>query len=80
MFYGYDLEYVGPKHKLDRLRVPLMLIHSNEDSVVPIDQAHIIFEKAATPRELKKLYVVPDVEHIGFFFADEIAYTRKIVR
>jgi alpha/beta superfamily hydrolase len=73
--YGYDPADVGPLHKLDRLRVPMLLIHSNNDSVVPLEQAHIIHERAATPPELKKLYVVPNVEHIGYFFSDEIAYS-----
>jgi len=79
LLYGYNPHDVGPKHKLDKLRVPLLLIHSNNDSVVPLEQARIIFENVATPPESKECFVVPQCEHIGFFFADEMGYTRKIV-
>ena len=79
LWYGYELDAVGPEKNLHNLRVPLLVIHSANDSVVPVSQAYKIFEGAAAPREHRRLIVVPDAEHIGSFFLDEIAYSKRIV-
>ena len=78
-WYGYDLSLVGPFAQLEKLKVPMLIVHSELDSVVPLDQARKIYERASTPEVRKQLIIVPGCEHIGSFFQDEIAYSRRIV-
>lgn len=85
--YGYDLRTVGPAANSDgddgaralgNLRCPILLIHSENDSVVPVSSALKIFNGAATKE--KELEVLPGVEHIGSYFRGETAYIKRFVR
>lgn len=78
VWYGYDLHAVGPLQRLHRLRIPMLILHSANDSVVPIEQGRKIIEGAATDPALKQFVMVEDCEHIGSFFKNEIGYIRKI--
>lgn len=88
LWYGYDLRLVGPAavdpatgtSALQRLKCPLFLIHSENDSVVPVSSALAIYNGAATPADAKELLVLPDVEHIGSYFGDESVYVKRFVR
>lgn len=81
MFYGYDLASVGPAGLgLNRLKVPLLVLHSEQDSIVPVDQGIRIFQESSTPEPEKQFILVKQCEHIGSFFADEILYTKRIVQ
>lgn len=77
--YDYDLTRVGPGARLKRLRVPLLIVHSELDSIVPLHQAEKIMDGAKTPGHLKRLVVIKGCEHIGSFFQNEIQYTKRIV-
>lgn len=81
MLYGYDLSKVGPAGLgLDRLKVPLLIVHSERDSIVPVEQGRRIFQESSTPFSQKQFVIVKDCEHIGSFFSNEIAYTKRIVQ
>ena len=58
--------------------MPLLLIHSEKDSLIPVSHGHRLYEAAATGR--KELWVVPDAEHIGGFFENKRAYSKKVCR
>lgn len=84
--YGYDLADVGPgaedEHgsRLARLHCPLLLVHSEKDSVVPVSNALAIFQGASTPNDQKEMLVLPNVEHIGSYFRDEANYVKIFIR
>jgi len=79
-WYGYNPENVGPECELSSLTTPLLILHSADDSVVPVEQAHIIYQKSGTRPEEKQLQIVPNTEHIGAYFNSEKEYIRSIVR
>jgi len=80
LWYGYDPAKVGPKTCLEDIQIPLLVVHSENDSVVPVQHGFEIFAGAATPTENKEFFVVKGTEHIGSYFADEQEYTRRILR
>jgi len=52
---------VSPLHCIDRISPrPLLLIHGENDDLVPVEHAHKLFEKAGEP---KKLVIIPGAGH-----------------
>jgi fermentation-respiration switch protein FrsA (DUF1100 family) len=52
---------VSPLHCIDRISPrPLLLIHGENDDLVPVEHAHKLFEKAG---ESKKLVIIPGAGH-----------------
>ncbi|MBV8528595.1 MAG: alpha/beta fold hydrolase [Candidatus Dormibacteraeota bacterium] len=56
---------------------PLLLIHGEDDALVPIHHAELLYEAAGEPKELWRL---PGVGHVGAYFADRPAYVARVVR
>lgn len=56
---------------------PLLLIHGEDDALVPIRHAELLYEAAGEPKELWRL---PGVGHVGAYFADRPAYVARVVR
>ena len=52
---------VSPLSYIDKISPrPLLLIHGDEDDLVPVEHAHKLYEKAAEPKEL---FIVPGAGH-----------------
>jgi len=54
---------------------PLLLIHGEDDVLVPIHHAELLYEAAGEPKELWRL---PGVGHVGAYFADRPAYVASV--
>mmetsp|Transcript_10992 Transcript_10992/g.34994 ORF Transcript_10992/g.34994 Transcript_10992/m.34994 type:complete len:370 (+) Transcript_10992:93-1202(+) len=79
-WYGYDPARVGPREHLSDIKIPLLVVHSELDSVVPVAHGAQIFTGSGTPLGNKEFFVAKDTEHIGSYFKDEKEYSRRIVR
>ncbi|PIP48965.1 MAG: hypothetical protein COX14_01740, partial [Chloroflexi bacterium CG23_combo_of_CG06-09_8_20_14_all_45_10] len=54
-------EVVSPIHWIDKISPrPLLLVHGDADEVVPLEQAHRLYQKAKEP---KKLAIIPGAKH-----------------
>ncbi len=75
--YGYRFGAVRPIEAVAAISPrPLMLIHGDADSLIPVEHAHELFAQAHEP---KLLWIVPDVEHCGAYFADRAGYVARVV-
>ena len=54
---------------------PLLIIHGDADTTVPVHHAEELFAAAGEPKELWRL---PGVGHVGAYFADRAAYVRRV--
>jgi fermentation-respiration switch protein FrsA (DUF1100 family) len=73
--YGYWLRDVCPLAAAERLApCALLLIHSTEDTMVPISHGHKIFAAAGQPKEL---WIHEGSEHCGAYFADRAVYVER---
>lgn len=54
---------------------PLLLIHGEDDTTVPIHHAEQLYAAAGEPKELWR---VPGVGHVGAYFADRTEYVRRV--
>ena len=55
---------------------PLLLIHGEDDTVVPISHAELLYEAAGEPKELWR---VRGVGHVGAYFADRTEYVGRVI-
>jgi len=59
--------------KIDRLNIPLLVIHGQQDEVVPPDMSHHLFVRAPEP---KSLLLVDGAGHSDCFLAGGAAYRQ----
>ena len=56
---------------------PLLVIHGDADTTVPVHHAEQLYAAAGEPKQLWRL---PGVGHVGAYFADRAAYVARIIR
>lgn len=74
---GYHFRQVEPLRDIAHTSArPILIIHGGKDTVVdPYDA----FQLYAAAQEPKELWIVPDADHCGAYFADRPAYVEKVV-
>ena len=55
---------------------PLLIIHGDQDAVVPVSHARLLFDAARRP---KKLWVLRGVGHVGAYFDDRHRYRERVI-
>ncbi|MFW6358205.1 MAG: alpha/beta hydrolase [Chroococcales cyanobacterium] len=61
--------------KIPQLKMPLLIIHGTEDTVVPALMSQVLFDTALVP---KKLFIVPDADHNDVASVSGTAYLETI--
>ena len=69
-WWGMTLRYDNMT-KIDRIELPLLLIHGDRDPVVPLEMTLRLFDRARQP---KRLHVIADGGHCDVFTKDSAAY------
>jgi uncharacterized protein len=69
-WWGIDLPFDNLA-KIDRVEVPLLLIHGDKDPVVPLQMTMELFDHAGAP---KMLYIISGGGHCDVFTLDSSAY------
>ena len=73
---GYHFRQVEPLRDIAAISPrPILLIHGQNDSVVDSRDAQRLY---AAAREPKELWLIPNADHCGAYFADRQAYVAKI--
>ena len=58
--------------------LPLFIIHSEDDELIPVEHAYRIFNNASTAEVDKEMWIIPDTNHIGGYFVDQKYYSDRI--
>ncbi len=73
---GYHFRQVEPLRDIAAISPrPLLIIHGQDDRVVDPRDAQRLY---AAAREPKELWLIPNADHCGAYFADRQAYVAKI--
>ena len=73
---GYHFRQVEPLRDIAAISPrPVLIIHGQNDSVVDPRDAQRLY---AAAREPKELWLIPEADHCGAYFADRQAYVAKI--
>ncbi len=74
---GYHFHQVEPIRDIVRISPrPLLLIQGLQDTIVNPHDAHRLYEAAGEPKEL---WLLPDVDHCGAYFADRQRYVTRVI-
>lgn len=74
---GYRFKQVEPIRDIGRIAPrPILLIHGGKDSIVDPRDATLLYRAAGEPKEL---WLLPEADHCGAYFADRRAYTMKMI-
>ncbi len=74
---GLDIRLVRPIDDVGKIAPrPLLLIHGDQDTLVPLENGKALYEAAGEP---KQLYIVTGAGHGGFIDADPQGFERILV-
>ncbi len=71
---GCDLGEARPLAAIARVRAPLLLIHDEDDTLIPVEHSRRLFAQAVEPKEL---WLTRKGGHCGSSFIDGDGYLRK---
>lgn len=72
---GYFLKEASPLEHVAQSRVPILFIHGDKDSTVPVEDAYSLYEAAGCTKEL---YICEDANHGESAFIDPEEYWDKV--
>lgn len=75
VFLGYDIKQVSPQKAAENLKIPVLLIHSTRDNVIPFEHA-LLLEKALNHNPQAKMVFTGDGVH-GQFVVDHEKMVRE---
>ena len=61
--------------KIDKLEVPLLIIHGSDDEFIPVEMARRLFSTAKEPKEL---YIIPGAHHNDTFAVGGRQYFERL--
>lgn len=74
---GYHFRQVEPLRDIALISPrPILIIHGGKDSIVDPHDAPLLHAAAQEPKEL---WIVPEADHCGAYFADRPRYVKKIL-
>jgi fermentation-respiration switch protein FrsA (DUF1100 family) len=74
---GVDLDMFRPIDRIGEISPrPVMIIQGEEDSMIPVDSAHRLYEAAGDPRYL---WTEAGVNHVGMYYAHPEKYEEWVV-
>lgn len=73
--YGYSLREASPLEHVVHTRVPILFIHGEKDSTVPVGDAYSLYEAAGCTKEL---YICENAGHGESAFIDPEGYWDKV--
>lgn len=75
LFGGFDLTETSPCKALKNAKVPVLVIHGEDDRFVPFSMCKPIYDSCITP---KKLFTVKDAGHGLSYLVDEEGYKNEV--
>ena len=75
LFAGFDWDKTSPQKAVKNAKVPILIIHGEDDRFVPCQMCYPIFDACTSP---KKLFTVKDAGHGLSFLIDEEGYKKAV--
>ena len=73
--YGLDMQKVSPEQSIANSSVPVLLIHGQADSNIPVRHSRLIHTRDPSTQ----LWEVPYADHCGAFSADPQQFERRLL-
>jgi len=73
--YGIDLNALVPEQAVKKLGFPILVIHGQSDTRIPVNHAERVYNAAHSG---SNLWIVPDTEHVDSFINFPEQYVQKV--
>ena len=77
IFGGFRMDEVSAVDSVTRAKLPILLVHGEEDEIVPFEMVHALREACASPVEI---LTVPGAAHGISWYVDMPAYQEALLR
>lgn len=77
LFGGFRMDEASALDSVTRARVPILLVHGEEDEIVPFEMVHALKEACASPVQV---LTVPKAAHGISWYVDMPAYQNTLIR
>lgn len=77
LFLGIDTKDVSPTEAIKDIKSPVLLIHGNKDSQIPVENSKLIYE--ASNKSRTELWIVKDADHGQAFATNPNEYKKKVL-
>ena len=75
IFLGIDIDKINPVDNIKNLDVPILLIHSKNDSQIPVTESFLLHDA----NKKSELWIVENAEHGTAHFANPEEYEKKVL-
>jgi fermentation-respiration switch protein FrsA (DUF1100 family) len=77
IFGGFRMDEASALDSVTRARLPILLVHGEEDEIVPFEMVHALKEACAMPVEI---LTIPGAAHRISWYVDMPAYHEALIR
>ena len=77
--YGVDMEAASPDAVVASSRVPVLLIHGEADTNLPIRHSRLIVEHSLLRQPMVVFWAVPGAEHCKAQEVEPVLYERRVI-
>lgn len=74
---GFDLDETSAVEAVSKTKIPILIIHGDDDLYVPCEMAHKIYDACASEKELVIIHGAP---HAASYVVDKETYTDAAIR
>lgn len=75
ILYGWSFTKASPLDAVHRCRLPMLFIHGDKDSVVPVEMVHRLYEAKIGDKEL---WILSGVDHGAAYLHDPQIYAQRV--
>ncbi len=73
--YKIDISEHSPEKSIETLSIPLLIIHAENDEVIPAENSRLLYEAAGGPKEL---WIIPEASHGEAYSLEKEKYEAKV--
>lgn len=77
IIFGLDATEVSPEKTIKDLKVPVLLIHGDKDSQIPVENSKLLYE--ASDKNITELWIVPGADHGASHAMYPEKYEKKVL-
>ena len=76
VLFGIDIAKVSPLDEIKKINTPILFIHGERDSQIPVENSKLLYEAANQPKEL---WIIKEADHGESHYLQGKEYERRVL-
>ena len=77
IFFNIDTKEISPKKSIKEIKIPVLLIHGEKDSQIPVENSKTLYE--ASNKNLTELWIIKDADHGYSYAINKKEYEKRVL-